>query len=139
MNDSQQRLVRSTSVPTRSLTILSFTLWLLWVVAGQGFSLVVASGAQVSIAVVSLVAEHRRQVYRLSSCSTLVSLLHDVWELPGPDIKPVSSALGGKSTVPPEMSQPLTSAHQITYPSTSSSIKWYGGGSSVQIYCVNSL
>ena len=61
MNDSQQRLVRSTSVPTCSLTILSFTLWLLWVVAGQGFSLVVASGTQVSIAVVSLVAEHRRQ------------------------------------------------------------------------------
>ena len=57
----QQRLVRSTSVPTRSLRILSFTLWLLWVVAGQGFSLVAASGAQVSIAVVSLVAEHRRQ------------------------------------------------------------------------------
>ena len=40
---------------------------------------------------------------RLSSCGTWASLLHDMWDLPGPGIEPVSPALAGGflTTVPP--------------------------------------
>ena len=41
-------------------------------------------------------------VLRLGSCGTQVYLVHDMWNLPGPAIEPVSPALAGRllSTVP---------------------------------------
>ena len=40
---------------------------------------------------------------RLSSCSTQAKLLHGIWDLPGPGLKPMSPALTGRflATVPP--------------------------------------
>ena len=51
----------------------------------------------------SLVAEHRLQTHRLSSCGSRAYLLHDMWDLPRPGLEPVSPALVGRfsTTVPP--------------------------------------
>ena len=40
---------------------------------------------------------------RLSSCGARASLLHSMWDLPGPGLEPVSPALAGgfSTTVPP--------------------------------------
>ena len=50
-----------------------------------------------------LVAEHRLQTRRLSSCGSRAQLLHDMWDLPRPGLKPVSPALAGRfsTTAPP--------------------------------------
>ena len=41
--------------------------------------------------------------HRLSSCGSWALLLHGMWDLPGPGLKPISPALAGKflTTVPP--------------------------------------
>ena len=41
--------------------------------------------------------------HRLSSCGAQASLLHGMWDLPGPGLEPVSPALAGRflTTVPP--------------------------------------
>ena len=92
--------------------------WLCWVcVARCGLSLVVASGGHSSLhcsgfycctawalghsgfsSCGSWALEHG-----LNSCGTWAYLLHGVWDLPGPGIKPVSPALAGGflSKVPP--------------------------------------
>ena len=44
----------------------------------------------------SLVAEHRLQMHRLSSCGSRAPLLHGMWDLPRPGLEPVSPALAGK-------------------------------------------
>ena len=51
----------------------------------------------------SLVAEHRLQTRRLSSCGSQAQLLCGMWDLPRPELDPVSSALAGRfsTTVPP--------------------------------------
>ena len=51
----------------------------------------------------SLVAEHRLQTRRLSSCGSQAQLLCGMWDLPGPGLEPVSPALAGRlsTTVPP--------------------------------------
>ena len=51
----------------------------------------------------SLVAEHRLQTRRLSSCGSRVQLLCGTWDLPRPGLEPVSPALAGRfsTTVPP--------------------------------------
>ena len=51
----------------------------------------------------SLVAEHRLQTRRLSSCGSRAYLLHGMWDLPRPGLKPVSPALAGRfsTTAPP--------------------------------------
>ena len=51
----------------------------------------------------SLVAEHRLQTHRLSSCGSRVQLLHSMWDLPRPGLEPVSPALAGgfSTTAPP--------------------------------------
>ena len=43
---------------------------------------------------------------RLSSCGARALLLHSMWDLPGPGLKPMSPALAGRflTTVPPEKS-----------------------------------
>ena len=51
----------------------------------------------------SLVAEHRLQTRRLSSCGARAQLLRGVWDLPRPGLEPVSPALAGRlsTTAPP--------------------------------------
>ena len=45
---------------------------------------------------------------RLSSCGARAYLLHGIWDLPGPGIKPVSPALGFLTTESPRKPCPLT-------------------------------
>ena len=61
------------------------------------------------IIVASLVAEHRLQTRRLSSCGSRAQLLCGMWDLPRPGLVPVSPALAGRvsTTVPP--GKPYTS------------------------------
>ena len=51
----------------------------------------------------SLVAEHRLQTLRLSSCGSRAQLLRGMWDLPRPGLEPVSPALAGRfsTTAPP--------------------------------------
>ena len=51
----------------------------------------------------SLVAEHRLQTRRLSSCGSRAQLLHSTWDLPRPGLEPVSPVLAGRfsTTAPP--------------------------------------
>ena len=52
--------------------------------------------------VASLVAEHRLQMRRLSSCGSRAQLLRGMWDLPRPGLEPASPALaGGLSTTEP--------------------------------------
>ena len=44
----------------------------------------------------SLVAEHRLQIRRLSSCGSRAQLLRGMWDLPRPGLEPVSPALEGR-------------------------------------------
>ena len=46
--------------------------------------------------VASLVAEHRLQTRRLSSCGSLAQLLQGMWDLPRPGLEPVSPVLAGR-------------------------------------------
>ena len=51
----------------------------------------------------SLVAQHRLQTRRLSSCGSRVQLLRGMWDLPRPGLEPVCPALAGRfsTTAPP--------------------------------------
>ena len=51
----------------------------------------------------SLVAEHRLQTRRLSSCGSRAQLLLGTWDLPRPGLEPASPALAGRlsTTAPP--------------------------------------
>ena len=51
----------------------------------------------------SLVAEHRLQTRRLSSCGSRAQLLRGMWDLPRPGLEPVSPALAVRfsTTAPP--------------------------------------
>ena len=53
--------------------------------------------------VASLVAEHRLQTRRLSSCGSWAQLLCSMWDLPRPGLEPMSPALAGRfsTTAPP--------------------------------------
>ena len=53
--------------------------------------------------VASLVAEHRLQMHRLSSCGSRAWLLCSTWDLPRPGLEPMSPALAGRfsTTAPP--------------------------------------
>ena len=84
--------------------------WLFWVfVSVRGISLVAASrGHFIAVrgpltVAASLVAEHRLQTRRLSSCGSRVQLLRGMWDLPRPGLEPVSPALAGRfsTTAPP--------------------------------------
>ena len=50
-----------------------------------------------------LVAEHRLQTHRLSSCGSWAQLLRGMWDLPRPGLEPASPALAGRfsPTAPP--------------------------------------
>ena len=58
--------------------------------------------------VASLVAEHRLQTRRLSSCGTRAELLRGMWDLPRPGLEPASPALAGRfsTTAPPGKPSP---------------------------------
>ena len=58
----------------------------------------------------SLVAGHRLQTRRLSSCGSRAQLFPGMWDLPRPGLEPVSPALAGRfsTTAPP--GKPSTSA-----------------------------
>ena len=51
----------------------------------------------------SLVADHRLQTHRLSSCGSRAQLLRGMWDLPRPGLEHVSPALAGRfsTTAPP--------------------------------------
>ena len=53
--------------------------------------------------VASLVAEHKLQMRRISSCGSRAHLLRGMWDLPRPGLEPVSLALAGRfsTTAPP--------------------------------------
>ena len=53
--------------------------------------------------VASLVAEHKLQTRRLSSCGSRAQLLRGMWDLPRPGLEPASPALAGRlpTTAPP--------------------------------------
>ena len=56
----------------------------------------------------SLVAEHKLQMRRLSSCGSRVYLLRGMWDPPRPGLEPVSPALAGRlSTTAPPGKPPL--------------------------------
>ena len=61
----------------------------------------------------SLVAEHRLQTCRLSSCGSRAQLLRGMWYLPRPGLEPVSPALAGRfsTTAPPGKPPVLLSYH----------------------------
>ena len=68
-----------------------------------GLSPVAVSGGPLFIAVLrplsiaaSLIAEHRLQRLRLSSCGSRAQLLRGMWDPPRPGIEPVYPALAGR-------------------------------------------
>ena len=69
---------------------------------GKRGPLVIAVRGPLTI-VASLVAEHRLQTRRLSSCGSRAQLLCGMWDLPRPGLEPVSPALAGgfSTTAPP--------------------------------------
>ena len=60
---------------------------------GERGSLFITVRGPLTIAA-SLVAEHRLQTCRLSSCGSRAQLLRGMWDLPGPGLEPVSPGLG---------------------------------------------
>ena len=84
---------------------------LCWVfVSVRGLSLVAASRghsssrcAGLSLSQPLLLAEHRLQTRRLSSCGSRAQPLRGMWDLPRPGLEPVSPALAGRfsTTAPP--------------------------------------
>ena len=69
---------------------------------GERGPLFIAMRGPLTIAA-SLVAEHRLQTRRLSSCGSRARLLRGMWDLPRPGLEPVSPALAGRfsATAPP--------------------------------------
>ena len=63
----------------------------------------------------SLVAEHRLQTHKLSSCGSLAQLLRGMWDLPRPELEPVSPALAGRfsTTAPPGKPNSSSLIHSI--------------------------
>ena len=71
-------------------------------ICGKRGTLFIAVRGPLTIAA-SLVAEHRLQTRRLSSCGSRAQLLRGMWHLPRPGLEPVSPALAGRvsTTAPP--------------------------------------
>ena len=55
-----------------------------------------------------LVAEHRLQMHRLSSCGSRAQLLRGMWDLPRPGLEPVSPALAGRFSTTAPLGKPHT-------------------------------
>ena len=73
----------------------------------------------------SPVAEHRFPTHRLSNRGSRAQLLRGMWDLPGPGLEPVSSALAGgfSTTAPP--GKPSSNAFDLGNPFLPSSV-WFG-------------
>ena len=54
----------------------------------------------------SLVAEHRLQTRRLSSCGSRAQLLRGTWDPPRPGLEPVSPALAGRFSTTAQPGKP---------------------------------
>ena len=69
---------------------------------GERGPLLIAVRGPLTVAA-SLVAEHRLQTHRLSSCGSRAQLLRGMWDPPRPGLEPVSPALAGRfpTTAPP--------------------------------------
>ena len=69
---------------------------------GEWGPLLIAVCGHLTVAA-SLVAEHRLQTRRLSSCGSRAQPLRGMWDLPRPGLEPVSPALAGRlsTTAPP--------------------------------------
>ena len=69
---------------------------------GKRGSLFIAMRGPLTITA-SLVADHRLQMRRLSSCGSRAQLLRGMWDPPRPGLEPVSPALAGRfsTTAPP--------------------------------------
>ena len=55
----------------------------------------------------SLVAEHRLQTRRLSSCGSQAQLLRGMWDPPRPGLEPMSPALAGRFSTTASPGKPL--------------------------------
>ena len=73
---------------------------------GKRGPLFIAVRGPITIAA-SLVAEHRLQTRRLSSCGSQAQLLRGMWDLPGPGLEPVSPALAGRLSITAPPGKPL--------------------------------
>ena len=75
---------------------------------GKRWPLLIAVRGPLTIAA-SLVAEHRLQTHRLSSCGPQAQPLCGMWDLPRPGLEPVSPALAGRlpTTAPPGKPQAI--------------------------------
>ena len=76
----------------------------------------------------SLVAEHRLQTRRLSTCGSRAQLLRGMWDLPRPGLEPVSPALAGRlsTTAPPGKPRLCSFLSLHFHPYTSRSKAVYG-------------
>ena len=83
----------------------------------------------------SLVAEHRLQTRRLSSCGSRAQLLCGMWDLPRPGLEPVSPALAGRfsTTAPPGK------PHIFLYTTFLSSFNFYFNQRYIYMYIVKQL
>ena len=79
----------------------------------RGPLLIVVRGPLIIAA--SLVAEHRLQTRRLSSCGSRAQPLHGMWDLPRPGLEPLSPALAGRfsTTAPPGKPLDLFLFHSV--------------------------
>ena len=91
-----------------------FNFWLCWVFVfcARAFSscdkwgpLFIAVRGPLTIAA-SVVAEHRLQTRRLSSCGSRSQLLRGMWDLPRPGLEPVSPASAGRVSTTAPLGKP---------------------------------
>ena len=70
--------------------------------SGEQGPLFIAARGPLTVAA-SLVAEHRLQTRRFSSCGSRAQLLRGMWDLPRPGLEPVCPASAGRlsTTAPP--------------------------------------
>ena len=86
---------------------------------GERGPLLIAVRGPLTIAA-SLVAEHRLQTRRLSSCGSRAQLLRGMWDLPRPGLEPVSPPLAGRfSTTAPPGKPPMPSYTHLPQPNRS--------------------
>ena len=87
----------------------------------------------------SLVAEHRLQTRRLSSCGSWAQLLRGMWDLPRPGLEPVPPALVGRlsTTAPP--GKPYILFHILFHYGLSQDIEYSSVCYTVGPCCLSSL
>ena len=61
----------------------------------------------------SLVAKHKLQTRRLSSCGSQAQLLRGMWDLPRPGLEPVSPTLAGRFSITAPPGKPSISHFKL--------------------------